>query len=91
MVPQGQSWGFGGGMVHHMLNHQHPVEREAIFAEIRDGVYMDPETFRRRRAGATRNRARREAALHEEEARHERAERDFWDRIKRGEWPGEWV
>ncbi len=56
---------------------------------------MDPVAFRvaqkAQREGAARNQALAEAALREEEAKRQQAERAFWERIKRGEWPGEYM
>jgi hypothetical protein len=89
MDPPGQSCVFGSGVEHHALRQKHPVEREAIFAGVREDVYMNPAIFRERLTGAERNRALREATLRDEEARRRRAERDFWDRPTLGEWCGE--
>lgn len=89
------AWNIATGYLNHQFKRAYPVECEAIYAELNDGLYMDPAAFRvaqkAQREGAARNQALAEAALREEEAKRQQSERAFWERIKRGEWPGEYV
>jgi hypothetical protein len=74
------SWGLGGGYQFGTLQRVYPVEQEAIWAELREGRYMDPDTFRRRQA-ELRNRPDPAA---EEAAKEAALEQEFWDRITKG-------
>jgi hypothetical protein len=56
------------------------VEQTAIWAELRDGRYMDPDTFRRRQA-ERQNQPDPDAAAQADEAVWEQA---FWEQITKG-------
>jgi len=74
------SWGLAGGYQFGTLKRAYPVEQAAIWAEWRDGRYMDPDTFRRRQAERQRQ-PDPDAVARAEEAAQEQA---FWDWIIKG-------
>lgn len=81
LEPSEGSGSFGGGLERGTLTQRHPVEAQAIRLELREGRYIDSETWQRMQVEYAEAQAREAAARRAAAAAKEEQERVFWMRV----------